>query len=164
MKKILMVLAIAFTMVAGLFAEEKKWNVEHHIRTVTPDEFYATVRLNPFWQEYEWWICEDPDHDDVVDSMYMDPYWDNDEAKTVMKRIAQEEESIEKEKDYTKEVYAFVEISYGDSSVCSLDTFRMFIRNLKTYEMWEFCFSEAALALSEKNKESIRKYVRSLTN
>ena len=150
MKKFFITVALILITITGLFAEERKWNVEYHIRTVTTDEFYAFIRLNPYWQEYEWWICEDHDHDDVVDSMYMDPYWDNDEAKTAVQKISQEEESIEKEKDYTKEVYAFAVISYEDSGVGNLDTFREFIINLKTYEMWEFCFSEAALAFQKR--------------
>ena len=137
MKKMMMVLMIAFTMVTGLFAEEKKWNVEYHIRTVTTDEFYATVKLNPHWQEYDWWICEDPDHDDVVDSMYMDPYWDNDVVKTAMERMLQEEKSVEKE--HTNDtIYVYVEISYGDSFSDQLNTIRAFIQDLNTYEVWEF--------------------------
>ena len=148
MKKMMMVLMIAFTMVTGLFAEERKWNIEYHIRVVTPDEFYATVKFNPYWQEYDWWTVEDYDDDSIVDSMYMDPYWDNDEVKAAMKRIGQEAESIKK--DYTIERYVFVVISYEDSGVGTLDTFREFILDLDTYEMWEFCFSEAAAAFREK--------------
>ena len=150
MKKFFITVALILTTITGLFAEEKKWNVEYYIRTVTTDELYSTVKLNPYWQEYEWWICEEDD-DGVVQHMYMDPYWDNDEAKTVMQKISQEEESIEKEKDYTKEVYVYVDISYGDSFSDQMNTRRVFIMNLKTYEMWEFCFSEAALAFQKRH-------------
>lgn len=138
MKKMIFVLMMAFTMVTGLFAEERKWSIKYHIRTVTPDEFYSTVTVNPCWQEYDWWI--DEDNDNLVD--YMDPYWDNDVVKTA---IVQEEESAKKEHTSDK-IYAFVEISYGDSFDDLLNTLRVFILDLKTYEMWEFCFSEAALS------------------
>ena len=145
MKKFFITLTLILTTITGLFAEEKKWNVEYHIRTVTPDEVYATVKVNPHWQEYDWWI--DEDNDTFVD--YMDPYWDNDEVKTTMERMLQEGESIKKEikKEYAfndkayafnDKVYAFVEISYGDSSVDKINTIRAFIRDLNTYEMWEF--------------------------
>lgn len=135
MKKFFITVALIVTTITGLFAEERKWNVEYHIRMVTPDEFYSTVTMNPHWQEYDWWI--DEDHDNLVD--YMDPYWDNDEVKTVMEKILQERESIKKE--YTNDkVYAFIEISYGDSSVDNINTTRAFIRDLDTYETWEFFF------------------------
>ena len=121
---------VAFTMVTGLFAEERKWNIEYHIRRVTFDEFYSTVIVNPHWQEYDWWI--DEDHDTLVD--YMDPYWDNDVVKTA---IIPEEESVKKE--HTNDnVYAYVDISYGDSFSDQLNTRRVFILDLKTYVMWEF--------------------------
>ena len=134
MKKIAMVLVMVFGL-SAVFAEERKWNVEYHIRMVTPDEFYSTVTMNPHWQEYDWWV--DEDHDTLVD--YMDPYWDNDVVKTTMERMLQREESIKKEYDNDK-IYAFIEISYGDSSVDSINTTRAFIRDLDTYETWEFVF------------------------
>ena len=135
MKKFFITLSLILTTITVLFAEERKWNIEYCTRMVTPDEFYATVTMNPHWQEYDLWI--DEDHDNLVD--YMDPYWDNTEAKTTMKRILQEAESIKKEYDNDK-IYAFIEISYGDSSVDSINTTRAFIKDLDTYEMWEFCF------------------------
>ena len=135
MKKFFITVALILTTITGLFAEERKWNIEYYIRTVTPDEFYSTVTMNPHWQEYDWWV--DEDHDTLVD--YMDPYWDNDEVKTTMKGILQERESIKKEYDNDK-IYAFIEISYGDSSVDSINTTRAFIRDLDTYETWEFFF------------------------
>ena len=146
MKKMMMVLMIAFTMVTGLFAEERKWNIEYHIRTVTTGEFYTSIRLNPYWQEYDRWI--DADDDTLVD--YMDPYWDNDVVKTAMQRISQEEESVKEEHKYD-EKYAYVEISYGDSFGDQLNTRRLFILDLKTYEMWEFCFSEAVLSFQKRH-------------
>lgn len=132
MKKFFTTITLILTTITGLFAEGK-WNVEYFIRMVTPDEFYLTVTKNPHWQEYDWWI--DEDHDDIVD--YMDPYWDNDEVVTTMKKIFQEEKSIKKEYKNDKK-YAFIEISYGDSSVDRINTTRAFIRDLDTYETWEF--------------------------
>ena len=145
MKKFFITVALIVTTITGLFAE-RKWNVEYHIRTVTLDEFYTFIRLNPYWQEYEWWIYEDHDDDSV---QYMDPYWDNDVVKTAMQKISQEEESIKKDK--YDEKYVFVVISYEDSGVGNLDTFRTFIMNLDTYEMWEFSYSEAALSFQKRH-------------
>ena len=146
MKKMMMVLMMAFTMVTGLFAEERKWNVEYRIRRVTTDEFCTFIKTNPRSQEYDWWI--DEDNDTLVD--YMDPYWDNDVVKTAMQKILQEAEPIKKEIKKESEndivfasndkVYAFVEISYGDSSIDRINTIRVFIRDLNTYEMREFTF------------------------
>lgn len=145
MKKMIMVLMMVFTMMAGLFAEEKTWNINYRIRMVTPDEFYATVTVNPCWQEYDEWI--DEDDDSIVD--YMDPYWDNDVVNTA---IAQEEESI-KEEHTDGRTYAYIEISYGDSFDDKLNTLRIFIRDLKTYEMWEFSFLEAALSEKKRSEK-----------
>lgn len=132
MKKFFTTVALILTTITGLFAEGK-WNIEYRIRTVTPDEFYLTVKKNPHWQEYDWWI--DGEQDNIVD--YMDPYWDNDVVTTTLKKIFQEAESIKKEYKYDKK-YAFIEISYGDSSIDRINTIRSFIRDLDTYEMWEF--------------------------
>ena len=132
MKKFFITVALILTTITGLFAEERKWNVEYHIRMVTPDEFYATIKLNTHCQEYDWWV--DEDHDNLVD--YMDPYWDNDEVKTAMERMLQEAESIKKEYDNDK-IYAFIEISQGDSTIDRINTIRALIKDLDTYEMWE---------------------------
>lgn len=146
MKKFFITLTLILTTITGLFAEERKWNVEYFIRRVTLNEFYSTVKLNPYWQEYDWWI--DEDNDTIVD--YMDPYWDNDVVKTA---IIPEEKSVEKE--HTNDtVYAYVDISYGDSFSDQMNTRREFIMNLKTYEMWEFRFSEAALAFQKRHSAS----------
>ena len=145
MKKFFITLTLILTTITGLFAEEKKWNVEYRIQTVTPDEFYAFVRMNPYWQEYDRWI--DEDHDSHVD--YIDPYWDNDVVKNTMQKFFQEAESIKKDR-YDDEKFVYVEISYGDSFGDQLDTCRLFIWDLDTYEMWEFCFSEAVAAFREK--------------
>ena len=146
MKKFFITVALILITITGLFAEERKCNVEYRIRRVTTDEFASTITVNPHWQEYDWWI--DEDHDTLVD--YMDPYWDNDEAKAAMERILQEAEPIKKEIKKESEndivfasndkVYAFVEISYGDSDIDRINTVRAFIRDLNTYEMWEYTY------------------------
>lgn len=148
MKKFFITVALIVTTITGLFAEERKWNVEYHIRTVTTDELYSTVIMNPYWQEYDWWI--DEDHDNLVD--YVDPYWDNDVVKTAMEKISQEEKSITKENKYDNK-YVFVEISYKDSGVCELDTLRTFIMDLDNYIVWEFRSSEAALAFRKRSEK-----------
>lgn len=43
MKKFFTTVALILTTITGLFAEGK-WNIEYRIRTVTPDEFYLTVK------------------------------------------------------------------------------------------------------------------------
>lgn len=143
MKKFFITISLILTTITGLFAEGK-WNINYRIRTVTPDEFYATVTVNPCWQEYDWWI--DEDHDNIVD--YVDPYWDNDAVDA----ISQEEKSIKGEHTDGR-VYAYVEISRGDSFDDTLNTLRVFIRDLRTYEMWEFSFLEAALSEKKRSEK-----------